>query len=90
MDERRAWQQHLHAQLFHQGAPPIRAHREGREALAEAELSPASRQMVEVALDAIDHLTELVLAAARRRLGRPSTVGLGRQASSAAIGVARP
>jgi transposase len=25
MDERRAWQQRIHAQLFHQGCPPIRA-----------------------------------------------------------------
>ena len=25
MDERRAWQQRIHAQLFHQGWPPIRA-----------------------------------------------------------------
>ena len=63
MDERRAWQQRLHAQLFHQGAPPIRGllTGEGRKALAEAELSPAGRQMVEVALDAIDHLTGLAL-----------------------------
>ena len=25
MDERRAWQQRIHAQLFHQGCPPVRA-----------------------------------------------------------------
>ena len=45
MDERRAWQQRLHAQLSHQGAPPIRGllAGEGRKALAEAELSPAGR-----------------------------------------------
>ena len=36
MDERRAWQQRIHAQLFHQGCPPIRAllSGAGREALA--------------------------------------------------------
>ena len=36
MDERRAWQQRIHAQLFHQGCPPIRAllSEAGREALA--------------------------------------------------------
>ena len=25
MDERRAWQQRIHAQLFHQGCPPVTA-----------------------------------------------------------------
>ena len=41
MEERRAWQQRIHAQLFHQGCPPIRAllSEAGREALARAELS---------------------------------------------------
>ena len=36
MDERRAWQQRIHAQLFHQGCPPIRAllSEPGRAALA--------------------------------------------------------
>src|ERR1700736_4030144 len=38
MDERRAWQQRIHAQLFHQGCPPIRAllSEPGRAALAVA------------------------------------------------------
>ena len=37
MDERRAWQQRIHAQLFHQGCPPIRAllTEAGRDALAQ-------------------------------------------------------
>ena len=37
MDERRAWQQRIHAQLFHQGCPPIRAllSAAGRDALAQ-------------------------------------------------------
>ena len=62
MDERRGWQQRLHAQLFHQGVPPIRGllTGEGRKALAEAELSPAGRQMADTALHAIDHLSGLI------------------------------
>ena len=36
MDERRAWRQRIHAQVFHQGCPPITAllTEAGREALA--------------------------------------------------------
>src|ERR1700757_1155426 len=59
MDERRAWQQRIHAQLFHQGCPPVTAllSAAGRDALAGAELSAAGRQYVDVALDRIDELT---------------------------------
>ena len=59
MDERRAWQQRIHAQLFHQGCPPIRAllTRAGRAALAGAELSAAGRQYVDTALRRIDELS---------------------------------
>jgi transposase len=59
MDERRAWQQRIHAQLFHQGCPPVKAllSAAGREALANAELTPTGRQSVEVALRRIDELT---------------------------------
>ena len=59
MDERRAWQQRIHAQLFHQGCPPIRALLSvaGRDALAHAELSAAGRQYVDTALGRIDELT---------------------------------
>ena len=59
MDERRAWQQRIHAQLFHQGCPPIRAllTQPGREALAGAELSAAGRQYVDTALRRIDELS---------------------------------
>jgi transposase len=59
MDERRAWQQRIHAQLFHQGCPPIRAllTEVGREALAGAELSATGRQYVDTALRRIDELT---------------------------------
>jgi transposase len=59
MDERRAWQQRIHAQLFHQGCPPVRAllSQAGREALAGAELSAAGRQYVDAALRRIDELS---------------------------------
>lgn len=74
MGERRAWQQRIHAQLFHQGVPPVRGllTLEGRRALAVAELSPAGRQMVETALAAIDSLTDQIdpLRAQLREIGR--------------------
>ena len=59
MDERRAWQQRIHAQLFHQGCPPIRAllSETGRDGLAAAELSPAGRRYLKAALRRIDELT---------------------------------
>jgi transposase len=59
MDERRAWQQRIHAQLFHQGCPPIRAllSEASRETLARVELSPAGRQYVDTALRRIDELS---------------------------------
>jgi len=48
MEERRACQQRIHAQLFHQGCPPIQAllSAAGREALAREGLSGAGRQYV--------------------------------------------
>ena len=59
MDERRAWQQRIHAQLFHQGCPPIRALllAAGRDALAGTELSPVGRRYVDTALRRIDELS---------------------------------
>jgi transposase len=58
-DERRAWQQRIHAQLFHQGCPPIRAlfSESGRAALASVELSGAGRQYVDTAVRHIDELS---------------------------------
>src|SRR5919197_1563904 len=52
IDQRTAWQQRIHAQLFHQGVPAgLRLRSEaGREALRRAELSPARREVVEVGL----------------------------------------
>jgi transposase len=63
MDERRAWQQRIHAQLFHQGVASLRAllTPAGQFALAGAELSPAGVQMVETAMAAIDTLTEQIV-----------------------------
>jgi hypothetical protein len=48
MDERRAWQQRIHAQLFHQGvpAPGGLLTQAGQEVLAVAHLSPAGRQHI--------------------------------------------
>jgi transposase len=59
MEERRAWRQRVHAQLLHQGCPPIPAllTEAGRKALADAELSAAGRQYVDTALRRIDELT---------------------------------
>jgi transposase len=59
MEERRGWQQRIHAQLFHQGCPPIRALLSvaGRAALASAEVSAVGRQYVDTALRRIDELT---------------------------------
>ena len=62
MDERRAWQQRIQAQLFHQGCPPITAllSPTGRDGVASAELSAAGRQYVDTALGRIDELTEQI------------------------------
>ncbi|MBI2983626.1 MAG: IS110 family transposase [Chloroflexi bacterium] len=74
MDERRGWQQRIHAQLFHQGVAPLTGllTEVGRAALAAAPLSPAGRQLVDSALVAIDRLTELVtpLRAQLQAVGR--------------------
>jgi transposase len=58
-EERRAWRQRIHAQLFHQGCPPITAllTEAGRHALSVAELSATGRQYVDTALRRIDELT---------------------------------
>jgi transposase len=73
MDERRAWQQRIHAQLFHQGVPPIKGllSVDGRAALAAVQLSPVGRRMIDTALRAIDSLTVLItpLRAQLTRIG---------------------
>lgn len=72
--ERRAWQQRIQAQLYHQGvaAIPSLLTREGRLALAKADLSVAGRQGVEIALALLDALAEQMqpLKAQLERLGR--------------------
>jgi transposase len=59
MDERRAWQQRIHAQLFHQGCPPIKAllSKAGRDALTHTDLSAAGRQYLDTAVRRIDELS---------------------------------
>ena len=59
MDERRAWQQRIHAQLFQHGCAQIRAllSAAGREALVHAELSAAGRQYGAAALRRIDEIS---------------------------------
>lgn len=58
MDHRRAWQQRIQAQLFHQGVEKRTGllTAAGRAHLDEAELSVAGRQSVDVALRIIDAL----------------------------------
>ena len=56
IDQRSAWQQRIHAQLFHQGVPAgLRPRTQaGREALRRAELSPAGRELVALGLRMLD------------------------------------
>jgi transposase len=59
VDQRTAWQQRIHAALFHHGLPrPTQELLAGasRAWLAGVPLPPASRQLLEVALRQIDHL----------------------------------
>src|SRR5215207_1801326 len=60
LDERTGWLQRVHASLFHLGAPDLDVgamSAAGRERLAVAELSPATRTAVDVALRQVDRLT---------------------------------
>jgi len=60
LDERTGWLQRVHASLFHLGAPDLDVgamSAAGRERLAAAELSPATRTAVDVALRQVDRLT---------------------------------
>ena len=62
VEDRTAWQQRIHAQLFHNGHPQERnlLATDRRERLEKLELSPAPRKMVDHALSMIDHInTEL-------------------------------
>lgn len=58
VDERTAWQQRIHAQLYHHGVPARRRSlltREGRRRLEDLELPEAARTQIAVALSSIDH-----------------------------------
>jgi transposase len=70
-DERTAWCQRIHAQLFHQGAPaqPQLLTAEGRVQLNEAELSPAASAIVELALRMVDTIGD-ELAALRAEIAQ--------------------
>lgn len=63
MAEKRTWQMRIHAQLYHQGVPPILGllTRDGRAALVAAELSEAGRQMVDTAISMIDFLDQQII-----------------------------
>src|SRR5207253_6574245 len=69
IDQRTAWQQRVHAQLFHQGVPAgLRLRTDaGREALRQAELSPAARELIALGLRMLDAF-DLELAPLDRQL----------------------
>jgi transposase len=60
LEDRTAWQQRIHAQLFHNGYPQERnlLARENRERLERLEVPPSARKMVDHALSMIDHINE--------------------------------
>src|SRR4051812_1309009 len=83
-DERRAWLQRVHAQLFHHGIPVggELANPGGRDWLGAVELSPAGRELAETALATVDFLDTRLAAldCELRRFARahPATQALGR------------
>jgi transposase len=82
-DERRAWLQRVHAQLFHHGIAVggELANRARRAWLDRVELSPAGRELVETALASVDYLDTRLAAldSELRRFarGHPATRALG-------------
>ena len=58
--ERQAWQQRIHAQLYHQGVPSIPAllTAAGQARLAQAELSAAGREVIDIALAMLEALAQ--------------------------------
>jgi transposase len=83
-DERRAWLQRVHAQLFHHGVPVggELAEPGRRDWLGAVALSPAGRSVVETALATVDFLDAQLAAldSELRRFARahPATRALGR------------
>jgi transposase len=60
-DERTGWLQRVHATLFHQGVPNLDVTTmsdAGRQRLADAQLSPATRSAVDAGMRQVDRLTE--------------------------------
>jgi transposase len=74
IEERRSWLQRIHAQLYHQGVPPVVGLRtaSGRAQLEAAPLSPAAHQTVATALVTIDALQQQIdpLKTTLQSLGR--------------------
>jgi transposase len=60
LEDRTAWQQRIHAQLFHNGYPQQKNldSIEGRAHLEEMELPAAARQVMALSLKMIDHINE--------------------------------
>jgi transposase len=61
LDERTGWLQRVQASLFHMGVPELNVTAmsvAGRQRMAEAELSPATRTAVDVGMAQVDRLTE--------------------------------
>ena len=60
VEDRTAWQQRIHAQLFHNGYPQERnlLAKDRRAHLERLELPPSARKMVDHALSMIDHINE--------------------------------
>src|SRR4051812_34290633 len=61
LDERTGWLQRVQASLFHMGVPELNVTTmsvAGRARMAEAELSPATRTAVDVAMAQVDRLSE--------------------------------
>ena len=71
LDERTAWYQRVHATLFHHGVPVIGklTTPDGQERLAQAQLSPAGRQALEVGIRQIQRLAA-EMAPLREQLAR--------------------
>jgi transposase len=87
MADYRAWQQRIHAQLFHQGVPVVTrlVRARGAAALIEAhtELSPAGRQLVNTATTAMAALSTTIVPL-RRQL---EAIGAAQPAVRALVGL---